>query len=200
MRGDTFGADASRVWVTRHRSLPRGIRPRQPPETTTPRRHRASRAHRPAPSSLLLCKYDSAAPPIRGRPGAVTWREASFLCAPLFPSLAAILFSPRVGLRRIRRAQVRPSPRPSAPLCRHGPLFPCCLLAWGGWGVAVARRRSVPVRRAGPWWGRGRRSFPEERTRERGRAPGRGVLGSALARVAGDSPVGPRCPGRAGLP
>nr|XP_014119267.1 transcription factor BTF3 homolog 4 [Zonotrichia albicollis] len=32
-----------------------------------------------------------------GRAGAVTWRGASFLCAPLFPSSAAILFSPRVG-------------------------------------------------------------------------------------------------------
>ncbi|KAF2977980.1 hypothetical protein EK904_011493 [Melospiza melodia maxima] len=38
-----------------------------------------------------------AVPPICGRAGPVTWRGASFLCAPLFPSSAAILFSPRVG-------------------------------------------------------------------------------------------------------
>lgn len=40
---------------------------------------------------------EGADPPIAWRVDAVTWCGASFLCAPLFPSSAAILFSPRVG-------------------------------------------------------------------------------------------------------
>lgn len=75
---------------------------------------RPGRAPLPPP---LLCKYcrlrrQSVAG--GGRLSAVTWREASFLCAALFPSSAAILFSPRVGLRRGRRIQVR-TPRARRP-------------------------------------------------------------------------------------
>lgn len=55
---------------------------------------------------------------------AVTWREASFLCAPLFPSSAAILCAPRVGPPRGRRAQVRTAPRPPASCGRPPGLFP----------------------------------------------------------------------------
>lgn len=167
--GGAFGAAASRVWVTGRQAL-------RVPQTITPRRHRAPRRASLRPRPLPLCKCDSAAPPIRGRVGAVTWREASFLCAPLFPSSAAILFLPRVGLRGLRRTQVSRSPVPLGQCRSVGTATPTPAASRREQGVAAARRRPVAVRRAGPWRGRGPRPFPEERPGERGRAEVRGAV------------------------
>lgn len=110
------------------------------------------------PPSLSLCKYNAEPPPItgRGRGGAraVTWREASFLCAPLFPSLAAILCAPRVGPPRGRRAQVRTAPRPPASCGRRPGLFPVPSLPFcpaSGRGRGEARPGRGAAGSARPW-------------------------------------------------
>lgn len=149
---------------------------------------RDSKSHN-APQALRtpsrpICKYTSLAQPILGCAGVVTWRGASFLCAPLFPSSAAILFLPRVGLRGIRRTQVRPSCARRHRSVGAAPApFPYRLPARGGRGAAAARPPAplhpCPPRWAvtGPWVPAAHR----EEDGERGLVRGCNVVGAAFS-------------------
>lgn len=108
-------SDARRMWAVPPGPL--GAAMSAAERTTTPSMHRGPGvAPLPPPPLCKYCRRRRQSVAGGGRLSAVTWREASFLCAALFPSSAAILFSPRVGLLRGRRIQVRtPRARRSRP-------------------------------------------------------------------------------------
>lgn len=175
------------------------------PETTTPRRHRAPRARLPAPPPLLLCKCNASAS-ANPRAG---WRRhvaRSFLslCASLsFLGRHLVLTACWAAEDPPDSGKTFPAPVGTAPPAR--PLHPLPLPP-PGVGRAGRRGSSVPSRPRLPRWAVAGPQAPavprgeDGGGGERGLAPGRGVVGSGLGRVGPDSPLGPRCPGRVGLP